>query len=124
MVLIALVSLAARLDTRSRGAVGDLDDARLTIELEEDADLALLVRVADRLQANDERLAALDLDGDVLAGAHAVEIDRRRQHGNRPVLAHGPGELREDLRIHEVGRELVLADRLADLARSLGAGRF
>ena len=56
-------------------------------------------------------------------GDHAVEIDRRRQDGDRPVLANGSRELREYLRIHEVGCELVLVDGPADPAPGLGACR-
>ena len=67
--VVAVLGLAAGGELGDGGAVGDADDARLAVELEEDADLALLVGLADRLQAQDQRLAALELDRDLVAAA-------------------------------------------------------
>ena len=63
-VVVALLRLGAHLRRRRPpSGSGTRDDARLAVEVEEDADLALLVGLADGLQiADHQRLAALDLD--------------------------------------------------------------
>ncbi len=94
---------------RAMRAVRHLDAARLAVELEEHRDHALLVDLADRQAADDQRLALLDVDEDLVLGLHAVEIDRRRQHADRPVDLLRGGEVRKHLRIHQPRGELVFA---------------
>ena len=66
-------------------AVRHPDHARLAVQLEEHLDLAVLGRLAHRLQADFQRLAGVDLDRDLLARLHAVEEGRRRQRAHRAV---------------------------------------
>ena len=82
MVRIAQLGLATRRLERDVTAIRHLDRARLPVELEEHRARAVFVRVADREEAHDQRLAALDVDGDFVAGLHAVEEHRRRQHAH------------------------------------------
>ena len=103
VVRVALLRLAAGLGAGGAvGAVGHLGHARLAVHLEEDAAEALLVGVADGLRADDQRLALLELDQDLLADRQAVEEDRRRQHADRTVGVGRLGEIGVDLRVHEV----------------------
>ena len=93
VVGVALLGLAADRDLPGQ-PVRHLGDARLAVQLEEDADEAVLVGLADRLVADDQRLALLDLDQDLLADRQAVEIDRRRQHRDRAVGGRRPWRTR------------------------------
>ena len=101
--VVAVFGLGPRGELGSGRPVRHLDDARLPVELEEYADLPLVVGLADRLQAHDQGLAALDGDGDLVAHAHAVEVDRRRQRRDRTVFPRRAGEFREHLGVHQGG---------------------
>ena len=65
---------------------GDADLARLSVQLEEHRARAVLAHLAGRQVPDDERLAALDLDGDLLARLQAVEEVRRRNRRRVAVL--------------------------------------
>src|SRR6185437_17098850 len=58
---------------------------RLTVEVEEDPDLPLIVGFRPAEIVDHHGLAMLDLGEDLLALAEPVEIDRRRQHFRWPV---------------------------------------
>ena len=108
---IAILRLAAPIPTRRpMGAVGDLGHTRLAVEFKEHANEAVLVGLPHRLSPDHQRLAAFQFHQDFFAGRQAVEEHRRRQHGDRTVGFGGLGEIGEDLGIHQVGRELAVAD--------------
>ena len=69
--------------------VDDGHIARLAVELEEDGARAVGMRLADRQELDDQRLARLDLDRDFLARLQAVEEDRRRQDAGVGVRLAG-----------------------------------
>ena len=120
MRLVSCLGLAPGLGrTGAMRAIGNLDAARLSVELEENCNHALLVDIADGEAADHKRLAALDFDEDLVLRLHAVEIDRRRQHADRAVFLLRGGEIREDLRIHQPGRELELAHFTVELCLKL-----
>ena len=82
---------------------------------------------AARDVAHDERLAALDVDADLLPRLHAVEEHRRRQDAHVAVLQPVARVLEPHLRIHEIGREVVVRHRprqlLLDASRARPRGR-
>ena len=59
---------------------------------------------------DDQRLAGLELDGDLLAGLHAVVELRRRQHADVAIQLPRLGEGQEDLRIHQIAQQVRAAD--------------
>src|SRR5579883_1924046 len=101
--------------------VQHLDYSRLAVELEENLDLPLLVCFGDRHQNHDERLARFDLYGDLVAWLHAVKKYRCRQNGNRPIAADRCRKFREDLWVHEIGSEFVVAELPSTRLFGIGA---
>ena len=81
--------------------VRHLDAARLAVEFEEHGDHALVIDIADRQTTHHQRLAALDIDENLVLRLHAVEIDRRRQHADRAVNLLRGSKIREHFRIHQ-----------------------
>ena len=61
------IRLFARLHLGLSGAIAHLHAARLAVELEEDVAVAVFVEGAHRGELDDERLALLDLDGELVA---------------------------------------------------------
>jgi hypothetical protein len=106
---------------RRHAGLRDARRARLAVQFEGDLDVALLVRPAHALLADDEGLAPLDLDGDLLALAQAVEEGGRRQHRDVAVVAAVRGVVLEHLRIHEIRGEVGVAHLAADRRLGLGA---
>ena len=84
-------------------AVGHLDATRLAVELEEYRDHALLVSLADRKAADHERLAALDVDENLVFLLHAVEIGRGRQHADRTIFLLRGGKVRDKVKAYANG---------------------
>src|SRR5690606_32897407 len=84
---VAWIRLGMNDDVLCRALVLDLDRPRLAIELEEHAALAPQVGFARRQHADDQGLAALDVDTDLFEGFHAIEEHRRRQRTDIAVLA-------------------------------------
>jgi hypothetical protein len=71
------------------GPVGHPHDAGLAVQLEEDPNLAVLVRLADRLAADYQHLAAFQFDRNLLACGQPVEIDGGGQDFRRPIALLG-----------------------------------
>ncbi len=111
MRLVAGLGLAARLARADAPCArsGTLTRRGWPLSSKNTRDHALVVGLADRQAADDQRLALLDVDEDLVLGLHAVEIDRRRQHADRAVDLLRGGEVRKHLRIHQPGGELVFA---------------
>ena len=74
---IAGLDLARRRPLCHLAAIRHAQRARLAVELEEHRARAVLVRIAGGDVAHDQRLAALEIDVDLLARFHAVEEHRR-----------------------------------------------
>src|SRR5581483_9572811 len=92
------------------------------VELEEHHPAPFAVGVPDGQAADDQRLAPVDVDGEFLVGIDAVEEGRGGQDAD---VAEGPpvlGEVGEDLRVHEVGGQLVVGDLPADPGLGLVPG--
>ncbi|MPL71091.1 hypothetical protein SDC9_16859 [bioreactor metagenome] len=117
---VAGLGLRPRLHRRFHRPVRHAHRARLAVQLEEHLHLAGLVGLAHRLIADLERLARVDLGRDLLARLHAIEEDRRRQGAHRPVLPVPAHVVEEDLRIHQIARQILVIDGIAvQLGREL-----
>lgn len=79
MVGVALIPRLECLAAGHRTGLGYADQARLAVELEEQAALALVVRQGTPFDLDDERLARLDLDRDLLVVLQPVEVSWRRK---------------------------------------------
>ena len=55
-----------------------------------------LVDFTNGHQTDDQRLARVDLDSDLLVGGHAVEEDRRGENVDAPEIAAVPGIIDKD----------------------------
>ncbi len=118
------LGLGADDDLAGSEPVRHRDAARLAVEIEEDAHLALLVgrRAAQILEH--QRLALLDIDENLLVLGEAVEINGRRQRPGRPVAVLRLHELGEDLGVHEVRGEAEIVDLRASCFLGPAAFRF
>ena len=116
---VAFVGLGQRLAGGGRAPVGDAHRAGLPVELEEEGAGALAVGLALREVADDEGAAALDVDRDLLARLHAVEVDRRRQHAHVAVLPLRGDVIGEHLRVHQPRGELGIGNAARGLALGL-----
>jgi len=116
MTRIRRIGLAARgTARRPMRPIRHLDAAWLAVQLEEHGDHALVVGRAHRLVDDHQRLALFQVDKQFLTSRQAVEIIGRRKHRHRTVGLGCQRIVGEDLRIHEIGGELEVADLAADL---------
>ena len=86
------------------------DHPRLSVQLEEHLHFAVIGGFPHGLQADFQRLAGVDLGGDLVARRHAVEEGAGRQGADRaihPVAAH---VIQKDLGIHQVAVQILVID--------------
>src|SRR5262249_29787548 len=79
--------------------------------------------IAHSQELDDQRLAAFDLDADLLACFHAVKEHRRGQGAGVGILLLVLGEFRIDARIQGESQKLAVVDASLDLVFKLLAGR-
>ena len=107
LVGVGWIGLGGLADGRGQRAVEDLDLARLAVELEEDRALAVGVRLAHGQQLDDQGLARLDLDLDLLARLGPEEEDRRGQDRGVGIGPLVGGQIGEDARIEQVAQRIA-----------------
>ena len=91
--------------------VEDQHFARLAVQFEEHQPPAVFVRVADRQELDDQRLARLDIDAGFLARLHAVEEHVGRQNARVRIVALMFGEIGEHARIEQIGQHVAIGGR-------------
>ncbi|CUK16179.1 hypothetical protein PH7735_04110 [Shimia thalassica] len=95
----------------------------MAVEFEEHFDLAVLVRFANRLQADFQRLAGVDFRSDLFAGLHAVKEGPRRQGPHRPIGPVAAHVIKEHLGIHQIPVQILAIDLFAfQLCRQILVG--
>ena len=104
--------------------LGNAYGTALAIQLEEQAYMAFLVHIRAALQANHERLAAVDLHSGFFVIGHSVKEHGRGQDGNIVVLAVVLGEFSKHFRVHQIGSKVCIVHLAPDGVLGLGALGF
>ncbi len=107
MVRVALLRLGMGLLPGQSGLV-DVRRPRLAVEFEKQVRHAFAVVVLPAGELDHQRLAGIDVDGDLLLLVQAVEEHRRRQHRDVAVMALVRREVSEHFRVHQVGSEIAV----------------
>ncbi len=94
------------------------------VQLKGEGAHALLVGFAQAGEADEERLALFDVHGNFLAQLEAVEKGRGGQRGDRAVVLAGFFQLGEDIGIHQIVEEVVVADIALQALGQLGLFLF
>ncbi len=112
LIGVVRVCLGAGFGCWLQGSVNHRDISRLAVEFEEDGPATVRVRIADGQERDDQRLARLDVDGNLFARFEAGEEDGGRQTAGVAILAAMLDEVLEHLGIQQAGDD-VLVGRFA-----------
>ena len=94
----------------------------MAVQLEEHLHLAVISGLAHRLQPDFQRLAGVNLRGNLFARLHAIKEGTRWQGADRTIEPMAAHIVEEDLGIHQIAVQiLIIDDKAAEIGRDFGA---
>src|SRR5262245_18501818 len=124
MLGVAGIDLALSGLLRHLVAIGDAHGARQAIELEEHRSRAIVMNITHRDEANDQSLATLEIQADLLSRLEPVEKDSAGQSAHIAETQSVRRVLHKHLWIHEVRGQLCVCNRTSAVSGRLDALAF